>query len=392
MRFRLFEKRKKKKDFEKMLQELDMATALTDDDLKKPQKVEQYVVERLEQVIDIAREIDEEKSEYQVITQYLNDIQKLQNLSEEERKKIEETAANVVQLNTARNGFLNSAKKLTDAQFAQMEREEENVPAAIRRLSSNESYQETLEKDMRYLEREKSRWILHRDYLTGQQKSLKNTLYILLGVAAVTAVMFGVLQLLFRLDMYYAWMILLFLAAISICGVYLKILGNDTEIRVAERNANKAIVLLNKIKLKYANIKNAVDYACEKYHVRKAADLEKIWEYYMEAVKEREKYERTNEDLEYFNGRLIRALAQYKLHDTKIWIAQAQALVNPKELVEIKHNLIRRRQKLREHMESNIASIRDLKKEAQQMADKAGDMKPQIQEIIKSINRLGKTL
>ena len=30
-------------------------------------------------------------------TAYLNDIQKLENLSEEEPKKIEETAANVVQ-------------------------------------------------------------------------------------------------------------------------------------------------------------------------------------------------------------------------------------------------------------------------------------------------------
>ena len=44
-----------------------------------------------------------------------------------------------------------------------------------------------------------------------------------------------------------------------------------------------------------------------------------------------------------------------KLHiaDPDIWIHQAEALVNRKEMVEIRHSLVERRQNLRKQMEYN---------------------------------------
>ena len=151
MRFDMgFWKKWKKKDtFEAKFEELD-ATVLTEKDYRDSTKIEQYVVERLEQMIEVTREIDDEKAEYRMVTAYLNDIQRVEDLPEEDRKKIDETAANVVQLSSARNGFLNSAKKLTDAQFAQLEQEEKEIPNAIRRLAANETYQDTLKQDMKY--------------------------------------------------------------------------------------------------------------------------------------------------------------------------------------------------------------------------------------------------
>ncbi len=40
---------------------------------------------------------------------------------------------------------------------------------------------------------------------------------------------------------------------------------------------------MNKIKFKYVNTKNAVDYACEKYHVHNSKELTYIWEQYQDA-------------------------------------------------------------------------------------------------------------
>lgn len=79
-----------------------------------------------------------------------------------------------------------------------------------------------------------------------------------------------------------------FVTAVAVCADYLKMLHNDSEIKLAERSANKAILLLNKVKFKYVNITNAIDYACEKYHVRRASELNQLWQYYMDAVRERE--------------------------------------------------------------------------------------------------------
>ena len=123
----------KKRSFEEKMDDLSQ-TVLTENNIKDPKQVEQYVVERLEQMIDITREIEEEKSEYRTVTSYLNDVQKLEDLPEPEKKKIADVAQNVVQLNSARNIFLNSEKKLTDAQFTQLQQEEKTMPDAIKRL------------------------------------------------------------------------------------------------------------------------------------------------------------------------------------------------------------------------------------------------------------------
>ncbi len=382
--------RKKEKSFEKKLGDLE-TTVLSERDYKDSTKIEQYVVERLEQMIELTQEIEEEKSEYRMVTSYLGDIQMMEEMPGEERAKIAEVAQNVVQLNAARTEFLNSAKKLSDAQFSLLESEEQNVPDAIKRLEGNEQYRDVVERDMKYLEREKSEWVLHKEYLTEQRVRLRNLLYIWVGLSVTAAVVMGILQLMTEIDMYYGWIALVFGAAIAIALTYWKIQDDGAEIAVAERSRNRAVVLLNKVKIKYVNIANAVDYAYEKYHVTSAKELNQQWEYYLEAVKEREKYQRTNEDLDYFNGRLVRLLRQYQFYDAQVWVKQALALVDPKEMVEVKHGLITRRQKLRARIEANMEAVRGQRTEAEQLLDKVGSMRPQVEQILQTIDKLENT-
>lgn len=384
--FSFFKRRAKEVDTEE--QELQNATAPFGKKHKNAKRVDQYVVERLEQIIEITRDVEDTKAEYRKVTSYLNDIKVLEELPEEEMKKLQETASSVMQLNIARTEFLNASKKLSDARFAQFEQEESEVPAAIKRLHSNEMYRDTIEKDMKYVEREKSEWVLRREYLGHQQIRLKNLLYILIGIAVTTAIILGILQFALKVDCYYAWMILVFVTAVAVCIVYVRVQDDGMEITVAERNLNRSIVLMNKVKIRYVNIVNAVDYACEKYHVQNSEELNRYWEYYMEAVKEREKFQRANEDLEYFNGKLVRQLSNYELHDSKVWLTQANALVDSKEMVEIKHVLVNRRQKLREHMEYNLKAIRGLRNDVGRFVNKVGDMQTQVEEILSSVDRL----
>lgn len=382
-----FNRKKREKNFEKKFRELN-ETILSEKDYQNSKKIEQYVVERLEQLIGVTKEFEEQKAEYRMLTSYLNDIQLLEDMPQEERKKISDIAANVVQLDTARTEFLNSAKKLSDAQFHMLEQAEEGMPEAIKRLTENEAYRDVLKKDLKYLDREKSEWILRREYLGGQQKRLKYTLYILVGTSVTLAVIFGILQLILERDFYYGWMGLVFVTALLVSLIFLRIQNDGMEIAAAERNQNRAILLENKVKLKYVGIESAVSYACEKYHVESAAELNKQWGYYLEAVKEREKYRRTNEDLDYFNGRLVRVLSGYKLYDARVWVGQAAALVDPKEMVEVKHDLITRRQKVREQIMNNLRLLKQQKSEAQQLLDKVGSMRPQVEQILFTIDRL----
>ena len=134
-----FKRRKKEKTLENKFDELNEGI-LNEKDRENPHKVEHYVIERLEQMIETTKEIEDEKAEYKVVTSYLNDIQTLEGLTEEEKKPITDIASNIVALNKTRYELMHSEKKIADVQFAQMQQEESDIPNAIKRLQSNEAY------------------------------------------------------------------------------------------------------------------------------------------------------------------------------------------------------------------------------------------------------------
>lgn len=112
----------------------------------------------------------------------------------------------------------------------------------------------------------------------------------------------------------------------------------------------------------------------------------------MDAVKQKEKFEQNNDDLEYFNNRMIRELTKFSLYDTKVWLPQAKALVDHKEMVEVTHNLVTRRQKLRGRIESNMEIMNSHRKEVEDLMDKIPQMRSQIQEILDSVDRLSRAV
>ncbi len=382
-----FRKRKKK---EKAVEENfeEIREHLTEPESQDPEKVEHYAIDCCEQMIEISKELEDQKAEYRVVTSYLNDVEILENLPEEEQKELADIAQNVAQLNVSRDAFLNTSKKISDAQFAQMQQEEDEIPKAIKRLQSNETYQMTIKRDMTYLDGKKHQWTYHKEEMKRQKKFLKNAAYALTGMFVLVAIILITVQLGFNGDVGLAWTILVF--AVAGAGAYISWKMQDCvyEIKQAEVNINGAIVLLNKVKLKYVNITSAVDYACEKYHVKNSHELNYMWEQYMEAVKEKEKYAKTNEELEYFNGRLVRMLKNYQLYDPKVWVYQAQALIEKKEMVEVKHNLLVRRQKLRSRIEYNVENLKAQKLEVEKMMGKMGEHAAKIQQIVDAIERI----
>ncbi len=382
-----FRKRKKK---EKAVEENfeEIREHLAEPESQDPEKVEHYAIDCCEQMIEISKELEDQKAEYRVVTSYLNDVEILENLPEEEQKELADIAQNVAQLNVSRDAFLNTSKKISDAQFAQMQQEEDEIPKAIKRLQSNETYQMTIKRDMTYLDGKKHQWTYHKEEMKRQKKFLKNAAYALTGMFVLVAIILITVQLGFNGDVGLAWTILVF--AVAGAGAYISWKMQDCvyEIKQAEVNINGAIVLLNKVKLKYVNITSAVDYACEKYHVKNSHELNYMWEQYMEAVKEKEKYAKTNEELEYFNGRLVRMLKNYQLYDPKVWVYQAQALIEKKEMVEVKHNLLVRRQKLRSRIEYNVENLKAQKLEVEKMMGKMGEHAAKIQQIVDAIERI----
>lgn len=301
---------------------------------------------------------------------------------------IADVAEAISKLNQSRDSYLNTSKKISDTRYVMLEQMEREIPDAIRRMQTNEAYQSTIKRDMSYLEGEKMQWSLLRGELMHEKHVLRIASCILFSAFCLLMVLLFVLKAGFSIDVTWGWMIVTALAAAGGLVIFVRYQNAVTGIKRSEMNANHAISLLNKTKIKYVNITNAVDYAYEKYHVKNARDLEHQWEEYLEAVREKERYMRTNDDLDYYSRKLIGMLQQYGLYDTKVWVDQPFALISASEMSEVKHNLLVRRQKLRARIQYNANVVQEQRSKVDELMDMHPEYEEEIRGIIKSVDRL----
>ena len=351
-------------------------------------KVGHYVLDHCEQIIEAARELGEEKKEYDIVTRYLKDIEFLADLPEEQKAPICDVAENILKLNQERDQYLNMSKKISDAQYVMLEQMEDDIPDVVRRMRENEAYQATIKHDMAYLEGEKMQWTLLRSELLHEKYLLRIASYIVFSAFFLLLILLIVLGAGFSLDITWGWITLAALAAGSGFFIFVRYQNALTGIARAETNANHAISLLNKTKIKYVNITNAVDYVCEKYHVKNARDLEYQWEQYLEEVRRKERYMRTNDDLGYYNKKLISLLEEYPLYDATAWVDQPLALVKANEMSEMKHNLLVRRQKLRGQIQYNANVVATERAEIDRLMALHPEYEEEIRGIVQSVDKL----
>lgn len=380
-------KKKEKKDIDQILSVVT-EDVLSEKERKDAKKVHHYVLGHCEQIIQTAKALEDEKQEYRSLTAYLTDVQTLENLSEKENKEIRDTATSIVTLTQSREDYKTSEKTLTESQFAQMQRDEESLTDAIRTLQANEAYQAAVKRDMNYLEGEKIEWTYYHQELEDEQKILKVVSWAaFVGMALVFGILL-ILMVVMEMDVLVLLAVFLFAAALLGSFLLLRMQNNVREMRRANVNRNHAISLLNKAKIKYVHSTNAVDYSCEKYHVHNSYELLYLWEQYQEAVREREKYQKNSEDLDYFTGRLQRLLRNHNLHDVQIWQNQLHALLDKREMVEIKHDLLERRQKVRAQMEYDLDVVEEQREEIERLMKEFHEEIPEVREILNSVERL----
>ncbi len=355
--FMFFKKKKKNSTVQKKEETRSMKQQMEKSDIRYE------VIERCEQVIDASRELEDIRREYELVSAYLSDIEVIEDLPKDEMDAIQETAGNILQLNSVRNEILKTDQVLSDAQFAQMEEKGDAIPDVIKRLQANEAYLDTVKRDLNYLEGEKIELDYHKHLCRKKMKQLRNLAFGLLTIFVLIVVLLLFMQFLLRMEMQTGMLIAAFLATGT--GVFTLIRYQDyaSEIKTADQKINRAVSLENHVKIKYVNIKNAVDYVYAKYQVKNSYEFLYIWEKYNEAVKKREKQKQTDDDLEYFNNKLVRLLRFHNLYDARVWTNHANALYEKKEMVEVKHSLLLRRQKLRSRMEYNTEMIQKLKTE-----------------------------
>ena len=315
--------------------------------------IHSYIKSQGDIIKDAANEIDMADEEYDTVTSYFSDIQLIDAAPDDVRDDIEKTAEQIAELTVDRRIYRTGENRISQHTFFRMERLEPHMPDALIEFQNNEAYCETVRKDMRMLEGEMMSLRADARDLIRKQKSVLSMakmsaigLFFVFCIFIIASVAMGeIAGILFT--------IVISLSAFIAIGLLWMLQNTKRQFAITQKKINRAEVLLNKVKIKYVNIASTVDYQCEKYGVKNSYELSSQYELYLDVRKEQQRIARMTEQLSDSEIHLEGILKSLSLYDPHIWLAQVKALIDPKEMVEVRHGLSTRRQKLRARIKYN---------------------------------------
>lgn len=356
------------------------------------QEREQYLRSVLEQIADAEREIHHLEYEYNMVTSHLTDIEELERLPDMMKIEIREIAEKLYALEKTQTGYREKKNRISEADFSRMEQLEEDAEDGIRKLKEAEDYHKLVKSDMRRLNGERHAYEYRQEELELELKNASGIAVIcFIALVACLIVLFA-LQVALRFDTKLGYVLVICIAAAVILKLYLKHGDAGREIVRVERDINRLILLQNTVKIRYVNNKNLLDYLCLKFHVRKAAELEALWEKYKEEKTEREQMELASKDYEYYQKEFLRLLRQSRIRDTSVWLHQMGALLREREMVALRQGLVGRRKALREQMDYNRELAAAAQREVTDISGKYPKYKGEILTLISEYEKKQKTV
>lgn len=312
-----------------------------------------YVKDCLERMADATKELENLSYEYDMVTSYLKDMEEIEALPEEESSQLKECAMRVAELQDSKADFMERARKITDEQYYHMERIADEVEEGYEKLSEAEEYQGRIKQDLGRLDGEKHAYLYRKSEVMNLIADTRGMAIICVAALGLCVVLLLLLQFFLDMDTRAGYLLTAGAAATAITIIYIKHLDARQELRRVENGINKIILLQNKVKIRYVNNTNLLEYLQLKYGVSSARELIDMWENYKAERKERENMRKAERDLDQNERELLQMLKCYQIKDPAIWLHQTEAILDRKEMVEIRHNLIVRRQSLRRRMDYN---------------------------------------
>lgn len=313
----------------------------------------QFVENHCEKISEATKKMEETKKEYQMVNEYLSDIQRIESLPDESRNKVTGLAKKVMVLEKDRKDFASSMSKMSSVQFNQMKECGDNIKNILKDLQENEQYCQKVRQDINMLEGEKNA-------LRYEKKAMNEKIYLVRGASkiAITAFSALILLLLF-IQMKSGKDVSLFMYLFIGCAlvaVFVLFWMHNYAIRSLkniEYKMNHTIGLLNKVKLRYVNVEARIEYVYQRFGIHTSYELNKIWGNYLQTIKEQEVYHKASNKLYEAEEDLVEELKKYHLHDADVWVQQVDALLSQKEMDHIKKELHARRKRLQSTIEYN---------------------------------------
>lgn len=353
-----------------------------DIDMHDQTQREQYVKACMEQMTEASKELDTLGGEYNLVTAYLTDMEEIEAQSEEIKAQLKNYASKILELENSRQKLDKKRRIMKPEDYLRMERIEQYMPEGYHRLKEAEDYQVLVKRDMGRLEGERHAYYFRKNELKNSMQNMKGITFMCVGSMMFLIVMLAVIGAAWHLDVTLGYAIAVLIVASTLAFVYVKFHESQRELVRVEKGLNKLVLLQNTVKIRYVNNTNLLEYLYVKYDVNSSNELQKLWDKYLEENIHREQEKQMEQDMDLNEAALIKLLRSCNIADPNVWLHQAAALVDNKEMVEIRHGLIIRRQKLRKQMEYNAKAAQDAQDEVKDIVEKYPEYAERLLELV----------
>ena len=338
----------------------------------------------VEQLVDATYQSEDLKREYKLVTAYLVDIQKIEELPVNMAKDVEETAQRIEMVERNRSSYLQSENLLPMDQFNRLMRLEDEVVDTIRNLNAMEMRDNMLKSDMGHLEGEKEDLKYMRSEFEDSIVRTRGVIITVLIIFILSVLSLAGVAVIGKTNVLLPALIMAAVASLAFALSYAHYVDTKNEIKVTDAKIRRAVSLLNTVKAKYIQNASTIDYIYEKYNIHDSKELEYDWELYNKMVHDAMKYSQANTDYRVYCDDLVNKLKKAGVSDPLVWPRQTAALLDKREMVEIKHSLNTRRQKLREQLSVCEKISDNAKAMLRGIADSDRELESYIKEVLAS--------
>lgn len=335
-----------------------------------------------EAIQESKRQCEDIKFEYGQVTSYLKDVQLLDQAPELEKEKLLTAAQTILELTRERKKLQKREYKFTDGQRAALENNEDTVQRDIKKLAEYEEYQMKIKNDLRQLDSEKNLLVADKKDIVRRQSMLKTLGKCLTALLIAAGTMLFVLAIFFKVNIEVPFVVTVAIGFIFAIIVLVEARKNRIDMVITEKKCNRAIFLSNRVKIKYVNNVRTLDYMYHKFQVRNATELEFVYKQYMQAKREWARQRESSIQINENNQIVLAELKRFGLKDCDIWLGQIAAIVEPKEMVEVRHNLNVQRQKLREQLDYNMGVMEDCLEEMEKIRSQKPEYAVEVEQIL----------
>lgn len=323
------------------------------------------VIYKCDQIVDATYQMEDLRVEYEMVTSYFTDIQTIEQLPQNVRRQVIDIAKKIAFLENETTQFLRSDDRISDENFRMIQGIEKELSGVFGQLKDLEDMDMKIKRDLKHLEAEKSAQEYTQSSIEEQQSKLRLFQVVFGTIAALLVATLAIVGVLTETSLLMPILLILLVVVIMAALSVISYRNLSYEFKMSEVKENRAINLMNKVKIKYINNTSTLEYLYDKYKIKSLRELEYLYDQYLIMVDEVRKFQRSTGDLRELSDNLIKLLFAYGVKDPDIWIKQSAALMDNREMVEVKHSLNVRRQKLREQIAYNeelrLSGLKDIK-------------------------------